>query len=318
MENPFISVVVPIYKAESYIDCCIACLQNQTLCNFEVILVDDGSPDKSGVKCDEVVHRDHRFKVIHKENGGVASARQTGFEMAKGEYVIHVDPDDWIEPNMLMDLYNYAHETDADMVICDYYEHNKDGERHIKQQPKSCNPRNIVFDMLDGTLHGACWNKLVRRSAIVENGVSFPTLSLCEDTYFNAALLMNSIKVSYLNKAYYHYERTNTNSVTRAGNPCSGLYAYQACAAFRKLLVAHSDEWDYFVKHEMPWMAYLSLYYNNLSPTKFQKEYRELLMLKSKTLNDKIVRLALKCYLAGLSVVCLRKCWRMMHKGKSV
>ena len=98
--NPKVSVIVPIYKAESYLYKCIDSLLTQTLADIEILLIDDGSPDGSGMICDEYARKDSRVKVFHKSNGGVASARQCGLDHACGEYVIHADPDDWVESDI--------------------------------------------------------------------------------------------------------------------------------------------------------------------------------------------------------------------------
>ena len=98
---PAISIIIPVYKAEKYLLRCLDSISKQTFEDFEVIMVDDGSPDNSGTICDEFVERDNRFNVVHKENGGVSSARAIGVEIAKGKYSIHFDPDDWVEENML-------------------------------------------------------------------------------------------------------------------------------------------------------------------------------------------------------------------------
>ena len=118
---PKISVIVPVYKAEKYIRRCVDSILAQTFTDFELLLVDDGSPDNSGAICDEYAARDSRVKVFHKENGGVSSARQMGLDNSLGEYVIHADPDDWVEPDMLQELYSEAQQSGADMVICDFY-----------------------------------------------------------------------------------------------------------------------------------------------------------------------------------------------------
>ena len=118
---PEISVIVPVYKAEKYLHKCVDSLLAQTFPNFEILLIDDGSPDNSGKYCDEFALKDNRIRVFHKENGGVSSARQFGLDNARGEYVIHADPDDWVETDMLDDLYKKAIEDDADMVICDFW-----------------------------------------------------------------------------------------------------------------------------------------------------------------------------------------------------
>lgn len=117
---PKISIIVPVYKAEPYLHRCVDSILAQTFTEWELILVDDGSPDQSGKICDEYAKKDQRVKVIHKVNGGVSSARQKGLDEARGEYTIHADPDDWAEPNMLEELYNEASKKEADMVMCDF------------------------------------------------------------------------------------------------------------------------------------------------------------------------------------------------------
>ena len=116
-----VSVIIPVYKVEKYIAECIESILAQTYTNFRLILVDDGTPDNAGKICDEYALKDNRIKVIHKSNGGVASARQMGVDNALGNYTIHADSDDWVEPTMLEELYKKAIEKDADMVICDFY-----------------------------------------------------------------------------------------------------------------------------------------------------------------------------------------------------
>ena len=106
MHNPMISVIVPVYNAEKYLKECIRSILNQTIQNLELILVNDGSTDGSGYICDEYINKDNRIKVIHKENGGVSSARNMGISEATGEYFTFVDSDDYLEPNALEILYN--------------------------------------------------------------------------------------------------------------------------------------------------------------------------------------------------------------------
>lgn len=100
-----ISIIVPVYRAEKYLDRCVKSILNQTYINFELILVEDGSPDASGALCDRWAERDNRIRVIHKENGGASSARNRGLDIARGEYIAFVDSDDWIEPQMYEYLY---------------------------------------------------------------------------------------------------------------------------------------------------------------------------------------------------------------------
>lgn len=214
--NPKISVIVPVYKAEKYLHRCVDSILAQTFTDFEVLLIDDGSPDRSGEICDEYAQKDSRVRVFHKENGGVSSARQCGIDNAQGEYTIHADPDDWVEPKMLEELYAKAKEDDADMVICDFFVNNKESQKYVSQQPSSLQHIEVAVE-LQSKLHGATWNKLIKRSCIIQNHVKFDyNLSFCEDLFYCTQLLLNPIKVTYLDKAFYHYiQDVNTNSLVK-------------------------------------------------------------------------------------------------------
>lgn len=218
-KRPIISIIIPAYKAENYIRKCLDSIVYQTLKDIEIIIVDDCSPDCTGYICDEYARKDTRIRVIHKKkNGGVGAARQTGLESAKGEYVIHADPDDWMEPKMLEDLYITAKETNADLVFCDFYQDYADGRsKYMSQQ--LCNPitnKNMLIAILEGNIHGSCWNKLIKREQILKYRLKFVSgINTCEDRQFCLELLLNDISISYLNKAYYHYcFGINNNSLT--------------------------------------------------------------------------------------------------------
>lgn len=218
---PKISVIVPVYKAEQYLKRCVDSILNQTFTDFELILVDDGSPDQSGTICNEYAFKDKRVKVIHKENGGVSSARQVGLDAAQGDYVIHADPDDWVEPQMLNDLYGKAMEDKADMVYCDfYYDYNNGKCEYVQQQineEETLNADTLIKNILEGKIHGSCWNKLIRKKVIDESEARFPDrIVRWEDMWFNLLVLRHCNSISYLNRAYYHYDQTiNKNSIVR-------------------------------------------------------------------------------------------------------
>ena len=216
MINPKISVIVPVYKAEHYLARCVDTLLAQTFDDFEAILVDDGSPDNSGAICDEYALKDKRVRVIHQPNAGVSMARQKGLDNARGEYVIHADPDDWVEPDMLKELYAKAKEEDADMVICDFYAHYGEKVVYERQQPSSLDHNTVLCDMFKH-LFGSCCNKLVRRVCFLKFDIHFSEgVSFCEDLLINSTLLRHNIKVAYLPNAFYHYDCCiNSNSLVR-------------------------------------------------------------------------------------------------------
>ena len=215
---PKVSVIVAVYKAEKYLYRCLNSLVEQTFDDYEVVLVDDGSPDNSGVICDRFAVQHPFVRVIHKTNGGVASARQCGIDCAQGEYTIHVDADDWVEPNMLEELYRKAKQENADMVICDFFEIVRK-ERYIKQTPTALSTDAVLRDLLNGHLHGSSCNKLIRRSCYENYHICFPQGLILEDLFVNCNLCMNNIRIAYLNKAFYHYDRSaNRGSLTLTPN----------------------------------------------------------------------------------------------------
>lgn len=225
MSKPLVSIIIPVYNVELYLSKCIDSILAQSFTDWECILVDDGSKDKSGSICDNYALKDNRIKVIHQNNSGVSIARQVGIDNVCGEYSIHIDPDDWVESNMIEELYKKAKSDDADMVICDYYKHEGGVQQYINQRPNLLEPIKIIEQMLTTNmyppLYGSCWNKLVRCSCFnsSDNLIRFEPddLSLGEDVVFNCRLLMSTVhRVSYLNKAFYHYE-------VRSNSLCSTL-----------------------------------------------------------------------------------------------
>lgn len=224
--KPKVSVIVPVYKAEKYLRRCVDSILAQTFTDFEVLLIDDGSPDRSGEICDEYANNYSQIRVFHKENGGVSSARQCGIDNAQGEYTIHVDPDDWIESNMLEELYIKAKKKNADIVICDFYFEYKNRQEYKMQRPINLINGDIIKQVLGGSIHGSLCNKLIRRVCYIAYDISIPSkMSLWEDRYIICRLLMCNVKVEYQNKAYYHYDLfSNSNSIVRNVS-LNGLYS---------------------------------------------------------------------------------------------
>lgn len=207
------------------------------------MLIDDGSPDGSGMICDEYARKDSRVKVFHKSNGGVASARQCGLDHACGEYVIHADPDDWVESDMLQSLYEKAVEEDADMVICDFYYEIDETEGYVRvcQQPETLDHMTVLKNLFQ-QLHGSCWNKLLRRVCCSKYNVHFDlNLSFCEDLYFNASLLLYPLRIAYLSRAFYHYvQNLNPESLSFSYNKSSFQYDRMLKGKFCRLLAQTS------------------------------------------------------------------------------
>lgn len=209
--NSLVTFILPVYNAESTIYRCLDSILKQTYCDYEVIIVDDGSIDNSGKICDSYSLNDNRFIVIHKENAGVASARQLGVSLASGEYVIHIDSDDWIESNMLSDMMNEI--SDADILVSDYYYNTKHGQTYVRQVDCTTS-EELLEKIIKGEVFGSLWHKLIRRN--LYQNIKFNTdLTFCEDQLLLFKILTTyQCKVINLHKAYYHYE-CNEGSITQ-------------------------------------------------------------------------------------------------------
>lgn len=214
-----VSVIVPIYKVERFIDKCASSLFEQTLDEVEFIFVDDASPDGSmdllGKCIDRYPARKNQIKIVcHAENQGLPAARNTGLAEATGEYVFHCDSDDFVEPDMLAALYEVAKEKDADIVWCDWFLSFEHNERYMTQ-PSYETPLDALKGMLGGVMKFTVWNKLAKRSLYVDNHIGFPTGYGMGEDMTMMMLFACAGKVAYLPKAFYHYVKLNTGSFTQ-------------------------------------------------------------------------------------------------------
>lgn len=221
---------MPVYNAENTLRSAIDSIIAQTLNNWELILIDDGSYDNTASICDNYCVTDDRIRVIHKKNSGVAAARQDGLELSQGEYIIHADSDDWMEPQTLLELYTVAQQEMADVVLCDYYIVNGDFKTYVKQKPTQISNNDRIIKDFTRNLLGSLWNKLVRRECILKYNVHFvPEINYSEDLLFCYQLFVNPVKAAYLEKAYYHYvmqETSITHNISRK-NIDTRLKAYE-------------------------------------------------------------------------------------------
>ena len=215
------SVILPIYKVEKYLAECVDSILNQSFNDFEVILVDDGSPDASGAMCDEYAKKDARVKVIHKKNGGQSAARNDGFKIAIGEYIIFIDSDDYITDNdFLKEIDIKICETGSDIVL---YKFSKfyDSTRKMDAPAFSLDfvsgindSDKLLYELVQrDAYYGMAWIKAYRREAAVNAGVLFDEGLICEDMdwYFN--LILNSSGISAIDKSFIAY-RQREGSVT--------------------------------------------------------------------------------------------------------
>ncbi|MBB6056696.1 glycosyltransferase family 2 protein [Tolumonas osonensis] len=216
---PKVSVIVPVYNAEKYVERAIVSLMEQTLDDVEFIIIDDGSKDNSLVIIQQVMERypDRKDQVIliSRENRGVAATRAQGMELAKGEYTIHLDSDDWVELGWLESMYNVAKKDNADVVICDYSLVYKNNCQLIKQPPASTG-LDCIKQLLVCNLHGSTWNKLISRKLCLDNKINvLDDINYLEDFYYIMNVFYFASKISYVSMPFLNYNQENYNSITK-------------------------------------------------------------------------------------------------------
>lgn len=232
--KPVVSIIVPCYKVERYLDRCMLSLLHQTLQDIEIILVDDGSPDRCPQMCDEYARQDLRIKVVHKENGGLGYARNSGLEVATGAYVAFVDSDDFVETNMYEVLYEEAIQSDADVVFSNFYTERKKGYWHENREVNERKEwigkgvEEFMLDMIASAPYEkterkyqmSVWHSIYRRSIIENNHIRFYSERevLSEDFPFQMEFFKHCLKIVFLPHVFYHYCR-NENSLTHSFTP---------------------------------------------------------------------------------------------------
>lgn len=215
--NQTISVIVPVYKVEAYLDRCVESIVNQTYRNLEIILVDDGSPDNCGAKCDAWAEKDSRIKVIHKENGGGAAARNVGLDCATGEYIGFVDSDDYIRPEMYERLLETLLESGSDIAECGY-----DIVTSNVAEQTECNQQGVILNteaalcanIEDRICRQLVWNKLYCR--FVVDNVRFTEGKFIDDEFFTYKALGNAKKVAIIFDHLYCYRQQQGSAMHQA------------------------------------------------------------------------------------------------------
>lgn len=223
-----ISIIMPVYKVEQYVGKAIESIQAQTLKEFEFLIVDDGSPDNSGKICDEYAERDSRIHVIHKENGGAPSARNTAIDIAKGKYMYFMDSDDWAEPTMLEDMYNLAEQNKSQLVIAGFYIDTYYSKSEyitndfVTEEDMVFNEaadfRKNAYKIFDKNLLYSPWNKLFLTSYLLDNNLRFPE-TFWDDFPFVLSVIRDIERVTVTTKQYYHFIRARAESETAAYRP---------------------------------------------------------------------------------------------------
>jgi len=215
-KSVLVSIIVPVYNIEDYIEECLNSIIDQSYENIEIILVDDGSVDKSSDICDRYSSKDKRIKVIHKKNGGLSDARNRGIKESSGEYLSFVDGDDYLDKDFIKMLLELLLKNNADISVCEYFKY--DG---INIKKKTKNTGSNTFNNIEAIKDifapsSICevmtWNKLYKKKLFIDNDISFPEGKIHEDNFTTYKLFYYSQKITYSNKPLYYY-RQRLNSI---------------------------------------------------------------------------------------------------------
>lgn len=243
-----VSIIIPVYNVEKYIGECLDSIVKQTYRNLEIILVDDGSPDNSGSVCDKYADKDERVRVIHKKNAGVSEARNSGLEIATGDYIAFADPDDWLEKDMIEKMVRALEYTDADASFCRFHTEILSDEALKYCSPveeKTGDSNNAIWHMFETLAYGVMvWNKLFKREIIYGLDNSFikfdKNLKVGEDEIWLIEVVQNAKKVAYINDELYYW-RVREESVYR-NNLITEARVQDVEAQTRALEILNDDE----------------------------------------------------------------------------
>lgn len=219
MTTPLISVIVPIYRVEEYLERCVKSILSQTYENLEVILVDDGSPDQCPAICDACAEKDARVKVIHQENKGLSGARNAGIDAASGEYLAFVDSDDYVSPHFIEELYQLLQDTGCAIGQCRFSYVKGDGLVEEGNSAFCIYRGESLMEQLYGpeekaTCFVVAWNKLYRAELFKETGIRYPEGRIHEDEATTYRLFHEAKKLAFLDRALYGYYTENGGSIT--------------------------------------------------------------------------------------------------------
>lgn len=282
---PLLSIIVPVYKVENYLPKCIDSILAQTFTDFELILVEDGSPDNCPALCDAAAEKDARVRVIHQKNGGLSAARNAGLDAARGAWVGFVDSDDYIAPEMYEVLYQAVQSTGADLALCDYAEVDEAGapcqSMHVSLSEGELTGQELL-KRASGLMVQLAWNKLYRRAIFTQ--LRYPEGKLNEDLFLIPEVCLQIQKAVVVPKALYYY-------VQRGGSIMSGnktLRHFDAAEAAQRYwdCLVENAAYDALANAAKFTMGSVSRIYRQLSPAlRKAPRSREMLRMQFEVVN---------------------------------
>ena len=243
-----ISIIIPVYNSEKYLEKCLNSIINQTYKELDIILIDNGSTDSSNEICKEYQKRDERIKLITVENKGVSDARNKGLDIAEGEYISFVDSDDTIEPNFIQSLYETCKKNNADISVINInYKYSNHINRPLNMETQVISNKEFYRQLTEG-IKGFVANKLYKKEVI--SNIRFDTgITICEDLLFNVEIAKNVKKISILNEYLYNYYQ-NPNSAHNSNNRQSNIKKIEAYNRILKIISENSPENLIFYKYQ--------------------------------------------------------------------
>lgn len=315
-----ISLIVPVYNAEKFLPRCLESIKNQSYREMEIILVNDGSTDRSGLICDEYAQKDKRFKVIHKKNGGVSSARNAALSIVSGRYIGFVDPDDWIEPIMFEKLHELIQKNQADIAICGYIKENTDGDilqETVAPSIKVLNRTEVLNSILDlNGFRGFLWNKLFSSKLFHKNfEMNFDeNIHFCEDLLFCCKAILNAENIVYDSTPYYHYI-IHDNNASKAKYSLKKLTALDALENIIRLLnIDDVDKRKYksYYAHMNISLLMHGIQEGSIEGKQYEKLKKNLYRFKISDLNGNFLRVS--AVIARINVCLYYFVWKKFKK----
>ena len=219
MQNPTVSIIIPVYRAEEFIVQCLQSITAQTYQDFEVILVNDGSPDQTANIAQEFIDQNHleHFHLIHKENGGVSSARNVGLQLAKGEWVAFIDSDDWVESHYLENMIHSITLHHSELCLCGYDAYEMEAVRFDPWSNYPATAGHLPDDLPRLTSFDYIWARMYRRDILEKHGIRFnEKIHYCEDNAFNFDYIRQIKTFSCVDTIGYHYRRGHTSALSKS------------------------------------------------------------------------------------------------------
>lgn len=310
--NPKISIIVPVYKVEQYLPKCIDSILSQTYQNWELLLIDDGSPDRSGEICDEYAKKDSRVRVFHKENGGVSSARNLGLDNARGEWITFSDSDDEMFPYALSNYMQIAQkDSNIDIIKCGYVKYNElDNTETVYSCDEECisNDKSIIVQILNNSssYHGFLWNECIRKSCISDLRFD-ESITWNEDNLFSYKCFIVARKIAISPQLVYLYKIRDRASLSCVKNPYYVINTSAAILYYRLQMLG--IERDTITVKENFINKYINMFHSAVKLLNSEEycyrvnEFKDAIVFKEYLNRDITARLFLNCKNPQMSLI---------------